>query len=85
MYVLLGGELYHELFIPEIRKGSPGVPVAQNTSLGWIIIGRLDRSNNSTPVNKPCQMSVNLVTEIDIDNQLKKFWEIEEIPNVNVQ
>lgn len=37
MYVLLGGELYHKLFIPEIRKGSPGVLVAQNTSLGWLL------------------------------------------------
>lgn len=40
IYLLVGSELCYDLFIPEIRKGLTGVPVAQNTMLGWIGVGK---------------------------------------------
>lgn len=35
--ILIGADLYGSLLLPDIRKRPPGSPVAQRTTLGWII------------------------------------------------
>lgn len=37
--ILLGAPIYGFLLLPGLRKGSPTVPVAQNTEFGWILSG----------------------------------------------
>lgn len=72
--ILIGADLYGQLLIPEIRKGRPGSPVAQNTHLGWIISGP------THIVTPPSYHAVVRSISIDdrIDECLERFWAIEE-------
>lgn len=56
--------------IPGLQKGRPDEPVAQNTSIGWILVG-----GNSLP---HITINLSLNTCIDIDSRLRSFWESEE-------
>ena len=71
--ILLGADYYPNILMNEVIKGRQGEPIAQQTELGWIIFG--NTSNHDT---KPCKIN-SMVTLTDIDKQLKKFWEIDEI------
>ncbi|XP_055912003.1 uncharacterized protein LOC129946017 [Eupeodes corollae] len=68
--LLLGSGVFSEVVLPEIVRGNePVAPIAQNTQLGWIVFG-------NAPI-QTCRVHLQLV---DIDTQLRKFWEIEESP-----
>lgn len=40
--VLLGAQVCSEILCAEIRRGKRGQPIAQKTSLGWIVFGSMD-------------------------------------------
>lgn len=68
--LLLGAPVYGYLLLPGLRKVSPTIPVAQNTEFGWILSG-----GTRTPKH-------NLVTfhlKIELEDQLRKFFEQEEV------
>lgn len=77
--ILLGADVYAEILTNGIRQGPYNTPMAQNTIFGWIISGKtIDKGDRKTTMS-------NMVTfhnRIEIDNILKRFWEIEEIPQV---
>lgn len=50
----------------------PELPVAQSTIFSWAIAGELNFRN-------PNHFNVNLHAEIDIDQSIRKFWELEEV------
>ncbi|XP_037047230.1 uncharacterized protein LOC119082017 [Bradysia coprophila] len=70
--LLLGASVYGYLMLPGLVKASPQEPVARYTEFGWIISG---------PVRDPSQIRQfsSLHLRIDIDNQLKRFFEQEEV------
>lgn len=70
--LLLGADAYAVIILPGLKKGPTGSPVAQNSELGWIISGNVAHSNK----NKTIQTHHHL---INLDAQIRKFWEIEEI------
>ena len=74
--VLIGAD-YIELHkaIEEI-EGEEGDPVARLTPLGWTCVGKL---NNSLPFSHQTNFVQTFLVETELDNQLKRFWEIEEI------
>lgn len=77
--IILGADVYGDLIIPEIRKGLTGEPVAQNTTLGWIIIGKF--VSTSTQQNSSREV-IACFSEITVCDQLRKFWELEEVIDV---
>lgn len=55
----------------------PGGPYLQNTKLGWIISGPVN--NTSLRINQiKCNLSSHTL-EFKLDEQLRRFWEIEEV------
>lgn len=74
--IIIGADLYSELLLDGIRKGTSGQPIAQNTILGWVLSGPTSASvaSRQTITVQHCSSSVSLKQE------LRRFWEIEEIP-----
>lgn len=75
--ILLGANIFWDLLRPQQIKLGSGKTIIHNTVLGWIISGPL-------PCNKQNQNSIcNFVTNAEIQNDLKSFWEIEECSSIN--
>lgn len=72
--ILLGGDIWNEIVMPGIRK-KRGSPVAQRTKLGWILNGKIAKPNDTIA----CFTTITDVIDDSIEEQLKKFWQIEEI------
>lgn len=68
--LLLGVEIWSQIIKSEIIKGPPGTPSAQNTSLGWILFGKINDKNQSDD-------HIVLHHHLDLDNMLKAMWEVE--------
>ncbi|XP_024878250.1 uncharacterized protein LOC112458723 [Temnothorax curvispinosus] len=73
--ILIGADLYSELILDGVRKGSSGQPIAQNTILGWVLSGPMSTlpSSSRTITVQHCLSSLSL------DRELQNFWEIEEV------
>lgn len=69
--LLLNAEIYSQIILPGLQRGDPNEPVAQYTSLGWILFGG---SSAPKAIN-----SLSLHTCIEIDDRLRSFWESEEV------
>lgn len=87
--VIIGADLYSELILGGVRKGTSGRPVAQNSVLGWVISGPtsspLITSHTSAieSARDPTPVEVNSHHCFDsfiLDKELRRFWEVEEIP-----
>ncbi|XP_061393091.1 uncharacterized protein LOC133328547, partial [Musca vetustissima] len=77
--LLLGAEVFFELLCVGQIKSNPSYPVLQKTSLGWIVAGKYDESKGSN--SGVCHLNVAIENDETIDTIVKKFWELEEIPN----
>lgn len=69
--MLIGGDIYGSLLLPGLRK-LVGGPTAQNTSLGWILSGRVSSSELNNKLPRIMSFNCNVIDE------LSRFWEIEE-------
>lgn len=69
--ILLGADVYGQVLMDGVIKGPYGTPTAQQTALGWILSGPIQK-NSVHPRN----ISVNHVQFNKVD-MLKQFWEIE--------
>ncbi|XP_064074466.1 uncharacterized protein LOC135193920 [Vanessa tameamea] len=67
--ILLGVKEYSEILQQNYIKGPPGTPCAKKTSLGWILFGEIHSPQHESYVVMHHQ--------IDVDDLLKSFWEIE--------
>ncbi|RYE14254.1 MAG: hypothetical protein EOP45_19885, partial [Sphingobacteriaceae bacterium] len=71
---ILGADVFARLILHGVIKSHPAGLVAQETEVGWIISG--PRYSIQSP------QIVCMVSEIDeLDESLKKFWDMEEIGN----
>lgn len=75
--ILLGSDVYGTLLQPGLRQ-SNGLPTAQNTSFGWILSGKV-AACHAIKVN---ELAVMAHHSISIDDQLARFWEIEETTSI---
>lgn len=58
-------------------KGQEGMPIAQNTELGWLISGNINGMTNRS------SLQINtIVSTAEVDELIKKFWEINEVQGV---
>lgn len=85
--VILGADVYSSLLLDGIRKGTPGQPIAQNSVFGWVISGPVSdvrtapTSSSASPPRSSLHISVNhCCHSLSLENELQKFWEIEEPP-----
>lgn len=72
--LLLGASIFYDILCVGQIKYTKTSPIMQKTRLGWIISG---------PLNLPHQnVNCNLaISNVDLHNQVKAFWELEEMPN----
>ncbi|KAJ8946765.1 hypothetical protein NQ318_018974 [Aromia moschata] len=71
--MLLGAQLFWRLIrMGQISLGKHN-PILQNTALGWVISEEIVKSK----INR-ISTNCNFVSTNDIDNNLRKFWELEE-------
>lgn len=77
--LLLGVEVFFSILEAGKLVDNRGVSLAQNSVFGYLVGGRFDASPQ--PAHK--NAVINLVTEVNLDRTLRKFWEVEEIPNTN--
>lgn len=77
--MLLGAEIYAQIIKNGLIKGPPGDPIAQETTLGWILSG----SVRSRPSSVHCHHNtVCLHAQINDSEMLKRFWEQETEPSI---
>ncbi|XP_047022485.1 uncharacterized protein LOC124631893 [Helicoverpa zea] len=74
--ILLGAEVYGNVLLDGIIRHPEGNLVAQNTILGWVVSGRttLDDKTGRKRITT-------LHAQINDDDLLRQFWEIEREPN----
>lgn len=72
--ILLGSDVYNEIILSGLRKGSNNSPIAQHTELGWVVSGATKQNHNYSP-----KQSYHIKLEENVDVLLKRFWEIEEL------
>lgn len=71
--ILLGADVYSCIIQEGIVKSPHGTLIAQSTALGWILSGTVNA------VNKPKTKNISVMhAQINEDDSLKKFWEVEE-------
>lgn len=71
--ILLGADIFSDVLLHGRRSGSPGSPVAIETSFGWVLAGAVDCN---TPRS---QVVSHLTSVLSGDDLLRKFWEVEEL------
>lgn len=73
--LLLGADIFWDIMGSSRLKLGHNKPILQETNLGWIVAGPIGGKYYNTNLNKiHCQFSKN------IQQQLVKFWELEEVP-----
>ncbi|XP_037928484.1 uncharacterized protein LOC119662868 [Teleopsis dalmanni] len=78
--LLIGSDVLPELFKEGSIKGPDKSLMAQNTLFGRILSGTLDVERTITNKITLCTMSCG-----NKDKYLKRFWELEEIPNADLR
>lgn len=84
--ILVGLDHYYSLISGRTLRGPPGCPVAIESVLGWIVCGPIycsDPKNQSVLTNHISafgEEDFHSDSDLELKLQLKKFWEIEEVP-----
>ncbi|XP_024867526.1 uncharacterized protein LOC112451852, partial [Temnothorax curvispinosus] len=74
--LLLGAEVCAIIFEDGLRKNGPSAPIAQKTSLGWILSGGRDASS---PEDSRCSLLCTI--DHDLVDLVRRFWEQEKEPS----
>lgn len=75
--VLIGADIYGRIIMEGLRRGNVDSPIAQKTKLGWVLSGQ---TAAGTPVSSQISVNViNTIQRVSLDEQLRRFWEIEEM------
>ncbi|XP_075150742.1 uncharacterized protein LOC142224843 [Haematobia irritans] len=75
MDLLLGGDIYSRIMHTDVHKHPNGDLIAQKSVFGWIVTGKVSQT-------KPLQSVVSFYSHIELNDQLARFWEIEDVPKV---
>lgn len=79
--MLIGASLFAHLILPLKVTNSSGTTQALETTIGYIVVGSAPSLNINAAYSAPI-MSVSCcsVLSSSLDNLVKKFWELEELP-----
>jgi hypothetical protein len=72
--LLLGADLYPHIIRAGVKHNVLGSLLAQQTLFGWVITGCLK------PNPQPRPSATVYLTSTSVDEQLSRFWELEELP-----
>lgn len=72
---LIGADLYDEIVKEGIVKGQKNDPIAINSALGWLVLGKTAKAQ------KQHTITMLHTTMTGINAVLQKFWELEDIPH----
>ncbi|XP_053623554.1 uncharacterized protein LOC128682758 [Plodia interpunctella] len=76
--MLLGAEIFFDIISPNQIKLGPGLPVLQDSKLGWFIAGPLNYNLNlNISHNSNKKIHCNFTKEIS--DKLSQFWNLEEV------
>jgi len=78
---LLGADIYGFLLNGNTVVTSPNAPVAIDTIFGWTILGPVPDKNLCSHTSLVNCIPRSPMSEPSIDDTLRRFWELEEIPN----
>lgn len=73
--ILIGAGLFWKLLSKGTKPLAPAGPILQNSKLGWLLSGPLNSHDESGNRVSSCHLS----RDIDVQSQLQKFWELEEL------
>ncbi|XP_030759066.1 uncharacterized protein LOC115884583 [Sitophilus oryzae] len=79
--LLVGAELVPHILRSGRVLGEPGQPVALETIFGYILQGMA--VSDHVPLHNSTLLSCHTSIESNLDIQLQKFWEVEEIPKIS--
>jgi hypothetical protein len=79
--LLLGGEILSEIFLPGWRIGESYTPAGKLTKFGWVLTGRTSLAQPTVPKVAANHVAANHVATPALEETLRKFWEIEEVPH----
>lgn len=71
--MLLGVQVYADIVKGNIIKGPAGSPCAQETSLGWILFGKVQNGSHDDRI-----IVHHHLENLDVHNMLKSMWHIED-------
>ncbi|XP_055714973.1 uncharacterized protein LOC129809183 [Phlebotomus papatasi] len=74
--LLIGGQLFWHLLLEETHTFSPNSPLLKASVFGWLVVGPYSNAETQSSARATCNVS----TLASIDSAIRKFWEIEEIP-----
>lgn len=72
--MLIGADIYGQLLRDGLISGGLDTPTAQNTALGWVLLGNVPKMENNI---------VAVSMHVTLDSELRRFWEVEEIESAN--
>ncbi|XP_075150683.1 uncharacterized protein LOC142224783 [Haematobia irritans] len=73
--LLIGVDLFNNIMLENVQRNICGSLVAQETVFGWIITGPIQQN----PKISSFSTVVSYLTESNLEKQLKRFWEVEEV------
>ncbi|XP_038107028.1 uncharacterized protein LOC119766511 [Culex quinquefasciatus] len=73
--LLLGIEVFFSILEPGKLFDGRGAPIAQNSIFGYLVGGQFDTSHAAEG-----RAVLGLTTTMNLDQTLRKFWEVEEVP-----
>ncbi|XP_011687439.1 PREDICTED: uncharacterized protein LOC105449754 [Wasmannia auropunctata] len=76
--LLLGADVFVHIALPGLRRGGPAEPIAQQTQLGWVILGTAGSGQSACVTSMQCSPSD------DLSALVRRFWEEEESPHAPV-
>lgn len=76
--LLLGAEVFSVILKPGVRIGKENQPVAQETSFGWIVSGKINQTANYNASAICSSLHVSCFEKLV--KSVEKFWLIEEVP-----
>ena len=77
----LGVEVYVNVLRDGRRKGPPGAPMALETDYGWILCGSVNDLQDEIQASTHLMVHHVMTTDPPVDELIKRFWELEEVPN----
>ena len=77
--MILGADIYGDLILEGVHRGLPNEPVAQKTSVGWMLTGSTRSCLKEMPNLASKVLNYSVVDEaVSISHELQRFWELEE-------
>lgn len=78
--VLLGSDIFANILSNDLIYGKDGGPNALRTIFGYVLLGKIEKS----PVEIKCNSFISTLSENNLDDTMRMFFEIETVPGINL-